>query len=210
MKLRLVIADDHGILRHGIRMIIESEADMEVVAEAACAQEALALISSHKPDIAIIDINLPDKNGFDLLKDIRREQPHLPVMFLTMHPEEIFAVRALQAGARGYLCKGSSSDELVKALRKVAGGGVYVSAALSDMLALQAIGQREKLPHERLSDREYQVLCLLATGKSVGQIAEALERSPNTISTLRKRILDKMGMTNNSELASYAINNRLV
>jgi two-component system invasion response regulator UvrY len=210
MKLRLVIADDHGILRQGIRMIIESEADMEVVAEATCAQEALALITTHKPDIAIIDINLPDKNGFDLLQDIRREQPDLPVIFLTMHPEEIFAMRALQAGARGYLCKDSSSDELVKALRKVVGGGVYVSAGLSEILARQASGKRKKLPHERLSDREYQVLCLLASGKSVGQIAESLERSPNTISTLRKRILDKMGMANNSELASYAINNQLV
>jgi two-component system invasion response regulator UvrY len=210
MKLRLVIADDHEIVRHGIRMIIESEADMEVVAEAACAREALAMITAQKPDIAVLDINLPDQNGFDLLQEIRRKQPHLPVMFLTIHPEEIFAMRALQAGAQGYLCKDSSSDELVKALRKLATGGVYVSTALSEILARQVSGQREKLPHERLSDREYQVLCLLASGKSVGQIAEALDRSPNTISTLRKRILDKMSMANNSELASYAINNQLV
>ena len=134
-KLRLVIADDHGIVRQGIRMIIESEEDMEVVGEAAWAYEALAIITAQKPDIAILDINLPDQNGFDLLQDIRRELPHLPVLFLTIHPEEIFAVRAMQAGAQGYLCKDSSSDELVKALRKIASGGIYVTASLAEILA---------------------------------------------------------------------------
>lgn len=210
MKLRLVIADDHGIVRQGIRMIIESEADMEVVGEAAYAYEALAIITAQKPDIAILDINLPDQNGFDLLQDIRRELPHLPVLFLTIHPEEIFALRAMQAGAQGYLCKDSSSDELVKALRKIASGGIYVTSSLAEILARGINKQHEKLPHERLSDREYQVLCRLAAGKSVGQIAEALDRSPNTISTLRKRILEKMGMENNSELARYAIKNQLI
>ncbi len=210
MNLKLVIVDDHGIVRQGIRLIIESEADMEVVGEADCAKDGLAIITAKKPDIAILDVNLPDQNGFDLLRDIKLSHPDLPVLFLTIHPEEILAVRALQAGAKGYLCKDSSSDELVKALRKLAGGGVYVSNSLSEILARDVSGQREKLPHERLSDREYQVLCLFASGKSVGQIAKALDRSPNTISTLRKRILDKMDMKNNSELAHYAINNQLI
>ncbi len=210
MNLKLVIVDDHGIVRQGIRLIIESEADMEVVGEADCAKDGLAIITAKKPDIAILDVNLPDQNGFDLLRDIKLTHPDLPVLFLTIHPEEILAVRALQAGAKGYLCKDSSSDELVKALRKLAGGGVYVSNSLSEILARDVSGQREKLPHERLSDREYQVLCLFASGKSVGQIAKALDRSPNTISTLRKRILDKMDMKNNSELAHYAINNQLI
>ena len=210
MNLKLVIVDDHGIVRQGIRLIIESEADMEVVGEADCARDGLAIITAKKPDIAILDVNLPDQNGFDLLRDIKLSHPDLPVLFLTIHPEEILAVRALQAGAKGYLCKDSSSDELVKALRKLAGGGVYVSNSLSEILARDVSGQREKLPHERLSDREYQVLCLFASGKSVGQIAKALDRSPNTISTLRKRILDKMDMKNNSELAHYAINNQLI
>ena len=210
MNLKLVIVDDHGIVRQGIRLIIESEADMEVVGEADCARDGLAIITAKKPDIAILDVNLPDQNGFDLLRDIKLTHPDLPVLFLTIHPEEILAVRALQAGAKGYLCKDSSSDELVKALRKLAGGGVYVSTSLSEILARDVSGQREKLPHERLSDREYQVLCLFASGKSVGQIAAALGRSPNTISTLRKRILNKMGMKNNSELAHYAINNQLI
>ena len=210
MNLKLVIVDDHGIVRQGIRLIIESEADMEVVGEADCARDGLAIITAKKPDIAILDVNLPDQNGFDLLRDIKLTHPDLPVLFLTIHPEEILAVRALQAGAKGYLCKDSSSDELVKALRKLAGGGVYVSNSLSEILARDVSGQREKLPHERLSDREYQVLCLFASGKSVGQIAKALDRSPNTISTLRKRILDKMDMKNNSELAHYAINNQLI
>ena len=210
MNLKLVIVDDHGIVRQGIRLIIESEADMEVVGEADCARDGLAIITAKKPDIAILDVNLPDQNGFDLLRDIKLTHPDLPVLFLTIHPEEILAVRALQAGAKGYLCKDSSSDELVKALRKLAGGGVYVSNSLSEILARDVSGQREKLPHERLSYREYQVLCLFASGKSVGQIAKALDRSPNTISTLRKRILDKMDMKNNSELAHYAINNQLI
>lgn len=210
MKLRLAIADDHGIMRQGIRKIIESEADMEVIGEAACAREAFTLITSLKPDIAILDINLPDQNGFDLMKDIRRNLPHLPVLFLTFHPEEIFAMRAMQAGAQGYLCKESSSEELVKALRKIADGGVYVTPSVAEILARGVNKENKKMPHERLSDREYQVLCLLAFGKSVSQIAEDLDRSPNTISTLRKRILGKMGMENNSELARYAIQNQLV
>ncbi len=210
MKLKLVLVEDHGIVRQGIRLIIESEADMEVIGEASCGREGLAIIAAQKPDIAILDINLPDINGMDMLREIRLIHPDLPVLLLTIHAEEILAVRALQAGAKGYLCKDSSSDELAKALRKLASGGVYVSTSLSEILAREIGGQRGKLPHERLSDREYQVLCLLASGKSVGQIAEALDRSPNTISTLRKRILDKMGMKNNSELAYYAINNQLV
>ena len=166
--------------------------------------------NTSQPDIAVLDINLPDRNGFELLQDIQRSLPQLPVLFLTMHPEEILAVRAMQAGAKGYLCKNCSSEELVKALRKLATGGVYVSASLGELLALEIGRKREKLPHERLSDREYQVLCQLASGKSVGQIAEVLHRSPNTISTLRQRILEKMGMENNSELAHYAISNQLV
>ena len=210
MNLKLVIVDDHGIVRQGIRLIIESEAGMEVVGEADSAEDGLAIIAAKKPDIAILDINLPDQNGFNLLRDIRLAHPDLPVLFLTIHPEEILAVRALQAGAKEYFCKDCSSDELIKALRKLAGGGVYVSASLSEILARDVSGQREKLPHERLSDREYQVLCLFASGKSVGQITAALDRSPNTISTLRKRILEKMGMKNNSELAHYAINNQLI
>ncbi len=210
MKIKLVLVDDHSIVRQGIKMIVNSEADMEIVGEAACALNGLELIKTLQPDIAILDINLPDRNGFELLQDIQRCQPNLPVLFLTMHPEEILAVRAMQAGAKGYLCKNCSSEELVKALRKLAAGGVYVSASLGELLALEVGKQREKLPHERLSDREYQVLCQLASGKSVGQIAEKLHRSPNTISTLRQRILTKMGMENNSELARYAINNQLV
>ncbi len=210
MKIKLVLVDDHSIVRQGIRMLVNSEADMEIVGEAACALNGLELIKTLQPDIAILDINLPDRNGFELLQDIQRCQPNLPVLFLTMHPEEILAVRAMQAGAKGYLCKNCSSEELVKALRKLAAGGVYVSASLGELLALEIGKQREKLPHERLSDREYQVLCQLASGKSVGQIAEKLHRSPNTISTLRQRILTKMGMENNSELARYAINNQLV
>ena len=210
MKIKLVLVDDHSIVRQGIKMIVNSEADMEIVGEAACALDGLELIKTLQPDIAILDINLPDRNGFELLQDIQRCQPNLPVLFLTMHPEEILAVRAMQAGAKGYLCKNCSSEELVKALRKLAAGGVYVSASLGELLALEVGKQREKLPHERLSDREYQVLCQLASGKSVGQIAEKLHRSPNTISTLRQRILTKMGMENNSELARYAINNQLV
>ena len=210
MKIKLVLVDDHSIVRQGIRLIVNSEVDMEVVGEAACALDGLDLIKTLQPDIAVLDINLPDRNGFELLQDIQRSLPHLPVLFLTMHPEEILAVRAMQAGAKGYLCKHCSSEELVKALRKLAAGGVYVSAALGELLALEIGRKREKLPHERLTDREYQVLCQLASGKSVGQIAEALHRSPNTISTLRQRILEKMGMENNSELARYAISNQLV
>ena len=122
MNLKLVIVDDHGIVRQGIRLIIESEADMEVVGEADSARDGLAIITAKKPDIAILDVNLPDQNGFDLLRDIKLTHPDLPVLFLTIHPEEILAVRALQAGAKGYLCKDSSSDELVKALRKLASG----------------------------------------------------------------------------------------
>jgi two-component system, NarL family, invasion response regulator UvrY len=208
--LRILIADDHPLFRRGLKQIITETSDMVVADEAADGREALSKAATGDYDVLLLDISMPFMNGVDVLSQLRNERPTLPVLMLSMHPEEQYAVRALRAGASGYLTKESAPEELVAAIRKVSTGGKYVSASLAERLA--AIVQRdgEALPQETLSHREHQVMCLIASGKTVSEAARELSLSVKTISTYRARILEKLNMKNNAELMRYAIKNQLV
>jgi len=208
--IKILIADDHTIVREGLKQIIINTAGMVVTGEAANGQETLDLIRKNNFDVILLDIAMPEKDGLAILKQLKREKIELPVLVLSMHPEEQYAVRVLKMGVAGYLTKASASDELIKAIRKISTGKKYISDSLAEKLALDLDIDTEKLPHEYLSDREFQVLCMIASGKTVTNIAEELSLSVNTISTYRVRVLDKLKMTSNSELTRYAIKNQLV
>jgi len=208
--IKILIADDHTIVREGLKQIIINTAGMVVTGEAANGQETLDLIRKNNFDVILLDIAMPEKDGLAILKQLKREKIELPVLVLSMHPEEQYAVRVLKMGVAGYLTKASASDELIKAIRKISTGKKYISDSLAEKLALDLDIDTEKLPHEYLSDREFQVMCMIASGKTVTNIAEELSLSVNTISTYRVRVLDKLKMTSNSELTRYAIKNQLV
>jgi DNA-binding NarL/FixJ family response regulator len=210
MMLKILIADDHAIVRQGLKQIVTDTQDMTVSGEATNGQELLDKIREGEYDVVVLDITMPVKNGMDVLKQLRTERPELPVLMLSIHPEEQYALRALKAGASGYLTKESAPDELVVAIRKVSSGGKYISASLAEKLAFDLGGGREKEIHEMLSDREYQVLCMIASGKTVTEIAQELLLSEKTVSTYRSRVLEKMNMKNNAELTYYAIKNQLI
>ena len=208
--IKILIADDHAIVRRGLKQIVAGEPDMAVFGEAHDAREVLELVRKQDWDIAVLDITMPGRSGLDVLKELKVERPKLPDLVLSVHPEDQFAVRVLRAGASGYMTKESAPEELVKAIRKVVAGGKYVSASLAEQLACDLKSSSEKLCHETLSDREYQVMCRIASGKTVKEIAEELSLSGKTISTYRARILEKMKMKTSAELTHYAIQNRLV
>ena len=208
-KKNVMIVDDHPVVRQGVKLIIGLEQDFTVISEAASAEEAFASYRAHKPDIVVLDLNLPDQNGFAVLQRLLREAPDLPVLILSVQPEEHMAVRALKAGASGFINKESAPEELIKALRTVAGGRRYISQEFAQWLALDASGQRDQLAHEKLSERELEVMVMLAHGQSISDIANMLHRSPNTISTYRARILSKMGLANNAALTEYALTHHL-
>ena len=207
--LKVLIADDHPVIREGLKRIILQTRDIEVAAEAANGQEVLDQARRRRPDVIVLDISMPGRDGLEILKQLKSQNPRLPVLVLSQHPEGRYAVRALRAGASGYLTKESASSELITALRKVASGGKYVSASLAEKLASEVNTDSEKPPHEILSDREYAVLCLLGAGKTVSEIGEELSLSVKTISTYRTRILGKMNMTHNAELIRYVIQQQL-
>jgi two-component system invasion response regulator UvrY len=208
--IRVLLADDHPVVRRGLRQILEDEVDMEVAGEAENAQETLDLVSEKKCDVLVLDIEMPGRSGLDVLKELRKHRPKLPVLVLSIHSEKQFAVRILRAGAVGYLTKESAPEELVKAIRTVYRGGKYISASVADELASELDQGTEQAPHATLSNREFEVLLMIASGKTVSQIAEELSFSVKTISTYRARILAKMGMKTNAELTHYAIENKLV
>jgi len=208
--LRILIADDHAIVRQGLKQIVAETRDIVVAGEASNGQELLDKIRVDDYDVVVLDITMPVRNGMDVLKQLRSERPRLPVLILSIHSEEQYASRALRAGASGYLTKESAPDELVVAIRKVSLGGKYISSSLAEKLAFELEIGREQTPHERLSDREYQVMCMIASGKTVTEIAQELSLSEKTISTYRSRILEKMKMKNSAELTYYAIKNQLV
>jgi two-component system, NarL family, invasion response regulator UvrY len=208
--IRIVIADDHPIVRAGLKQILADASDIEVVAEAGDGHEILKLIRKGDVDVVLLDISMPGLMGLDALKQMNAENSKLPVLVLSMHPEEQYAIRVLKAGASGYLTKAAAPEQLIGAIRKVYRGGRYVSDALAEKLALGLKVGASGLPHENLSDREYQVLCLISSGKTVKEIAEELSLSEKTISTYRTRILEKMNMKSNAELAHYGIKNELV
>jgi DNA-binding NarL/FixJ family response regulator len=208
--IKILIADDHPIVRKGLKEIIEETPGMKVVDEASNGQEVLEKVFKKDINVVLLDISMPGRSGLDILRDMKRQKPKLVVLVLSMHPEEQYAVQALKEGASGYLTKKSAPDELLTALRKVSSGGKYVSASLAEKLAYALEKDGEKPPHETLSVREYEVMRMIASGKTVTEIARELFLSPKTISTYRARILEKMRMKNNAQLVRYAIKNRLV
>src|SRR5213075_1143164 len=208
--MKVIIADDHPVVRQGLRQMLAAEADLSVVGEAKNGQEVVELSRKVPWEVAVLDYNMPGKSGLELIKELRQRYPGRAVLILSMYPEDRYAVRALKAGAAGYLTKESAPEELVSAIRKVAGGGRYVTPTLGEKLALELEDNRGKPLHETLSDREYQVMWMIASGKTVRQIADELFLSPNTVSTHRTRILRKMNMKSNAELMHYAIAHHLV
>jgi DNA-binding NarL/FixJ family response regulator len=209
-KIRVLIADDHAIIRQGLKQILSDTEDLEVVAEADGGVKALQVLRNTQCDVVLMDVSMPDRNGIDTLKLVKKEFARLPVLILSMHPEEQYAVRALRAGAAGYLSKQGAPEQLVTAIRQVAAGKKYVSAAVAEELA-NAIGEDvERPPHEKLSDREYQTLCMISSGKTLTQIAEQLNLSVKTVSVYRARLLEKMKLRNNAELTHYGLKHGLV
>ena len=208
--IRILIADDHEIFRRGLKQIVAEVPDMSVVGEAANAEEVLGLTRGRKCDVIVLDISMPGRSGLEALRELKQSRPKLPVLVLSMHSEEEYAVRAMRANAAGYLTKRSAPKELIGAIRKVVGGGKYVSPSLAEKLASALASDISAAPHESLSDREYQVMRMIGEGMRLSEIAAALSLSEKTISTYRARIMEKMGMRKNSELIRYAIQQKLV
>ncbi|MDD2991043.1 MAG: response regulator transcription factor [Zoogloea sp.] len=207
--IRVLIADDHAIVRQGLRQILSDTPDLTVSGEAENGVQAVQMVRNGEWDVVLMDVSMPDRNGIDALKLIKKEFPRLPVLILSMYPEEQYAIRALKAGAAGYLTKQSAPDLLVTAIRQVASGKKYVSPSLAEELA-NAIGEDSERPaHEKLSDREYQTLCMIASGKTPTEIAEALNLSVKTVSVYRARLLEKMHLRNNAELTHYGLKHGL-
>ncbi len=209
-KLRVLLADDHAIIRDGLRQILADTEDMEATGEAANGPEVMALVRERAWDLLVLDISMPGRSGLDLIRMVKEESPRLPILILSMHQEEQYAVRALHAGASGYLTKESDSELLLHAMRRVAAGGVYVSEKVAELMARGLRPPSSALPHTLLSDREYQVFNLLVQGLGPGDIATELSLSVKTISTHKTRILQKMGMGNLSELVRYAVSHHLI
>ncbi len=205
-----MIVDDHAILRAGLKQVLSETDDIEVIAEGKTANDAIQLSRTNSADVMLLDITLPDRSGIEALQYIKKDNPQLSVLMLSMHREDQYALRALKAGASGYLCKQSASDELVDAVRIVAKGKKYISPAVAEILANQVASETEKPLHETLSNREYETLLMIASGQSVSEIAEKLSLSVKTISMYRTRLLEKMQLKHNAELTHYAIKNNLV
>jgi DNA-binding NarL/FixJ family response regulator len=208
--IRVFIADDHAIVREGLKQILAEQRDIIVAGEAENGNDAVRLFRKSRCHVLLLDISMPDRNGIDVLKLVKKEKPELAVLMLSMHREDQYAIRSLKAGAAGYLTKQSAPRELVTAIRQVAAGQKYVSAALAQALASQVGEDHETPVHETLSDREYQTLMRIASGKTVSEIAQELSLSVKTISEYRARLLVKMKLKNSAELTHYAIRNQLV
>ncbi len=206
--IKIIIADDHALVREGLKSLLREEGDFAVIAEANNGHELLASVREHQCDVVVLDISMPGKSGLEVLSELRSQYPKLPILLLTMHAEDRFAMRAIRLGASGYVTKDAAPRELVTAIRKVVKGGKYVSAQLAEQLA-STFGTTRKT-HESLSDREFQVFSLIATGKKVNQIAKELHISAGTVYTHRARVYQKMSMHNDSELTRYAVENKLI
>lgn len=207
---KILILDDHEVVREGVKKILEEEPEPVTFGEADNAPEALRIVRDEDWDVVVLDLSLGERSGLEVLKELKQIRPRLPVLILSMHSEEQYARRAFKAGATGYIMKGSPRAELVNAINKVIKGGVYVSPTLAERLAIDLSSGTNRAPHEALSNREFEVMRLIASGKTVGEIAEILRLSDKTISTYRARILEKTGMKTNAELTRYAIQNKLV
>lgn len=210
MTIRLLLADDHQIVREGLKGILTAHADLQVVAEASNSDEVLAAVRGVGFDVLLLDISMPGRTGLELIKCAHQERAHLPILVLSMHNEQQYAVRALRAGAAGYLTKDSAGAELVTAIRKVAAGGRYITPTVAEQLALEVGPAPDMPPHQLLSDREFEVFRLLVSGQSVTQIAERLHLSVKTVSTHKSRLMEKMHLANQAELVRYALDNALI
>lgn len=207
--IQVLIADDHAIVRDGLRHILDETSDIRVAGEARSADEAVEKAGQEHFDVMLLDISMPERSGLDILEEVRDLSPNTQVLILTMHPEEQFAVKAIKGGAAGYLTKDSASEELIEAIRRVAEGRRYVSHSVGEQLALALTSDVRRPLHERLSEREYQVLCMIGGGSSIKDIAEELQLSAKTVRTYQSRILTKMGMRGNLEIVHYVVKNQL-
>jgi two-component system, NarL family, invasion response regulator UvrY len=209
-KLQILLADDHRMFREGLKKVLSESSAFVVAGEAGNAQDALQKVRTSDFDLVILDISMPGMDGIDVLKQIKQMKPHLHVLILSMHPEDQYAFRAIKGGASGYLTKDKATDELIEAIRRIASGRRYISPDVAEQLAIDIEKDSDRPLHKKLSDREYQVMCLIATGKTVKQIAVELSLGVSTISTLRGRILKKFDMKTNTEIAHYAVKHGLV
>ena len=210
VPVRVLIADDHPVVRHGLKTMLDADPEVDVVGEARDGDEAFELAHQVDWDVAVLDYSMPGRGGVELLSDVKHDYPEKPVLILSIYPEDPHGLRALKAGAAGYISKETAGEELTAAVKKVATGGRYISATLAEKLAMRLTPEQERPPHERLSDREYRVMWMLATGKTLHQIAEEMRLSPSTVSTYRGRILKKLGLTTNVDLVHYAMKHRLI
>lgn len=208
--IKVLVIDDHGVVRQGIKQILSQTSDISVGGDASTGAEGIAQAESGGWDAILLDLALPDNHGLDVLKELRRSDLKVPILVLSMHPEDQFALRAIRAGASGYLTKNGAVDELASAIRTVVSGRHYLSPWLADRLAREASGDPSKPPHELLSDREYEVLMRIASGKTTKDIASEFKISPKTIGTYRMRLAKKMGLTTDSELTAYVFRHRLL
>jgi DNA-binding NarL/FixJ family response regulator len=208
--IQVLIADDHAVVREGIKRIIADTPDVRVAGEAADGQQLLDMVAKGGWDVVLMDLSMPGPSGLDLLKGIRQRAPQLPLLVLTMYPEDQYAVRTLKAGASGYIHKGSPPGEMVEAIRAVSAGRKYISPAVAQCLANHVGEGVEELPHSKLSNREHEVFCLIASGKTVTEIASALALSVKTVSTFRRRVLEKLGLRHNADLTRYAMRHGLI
>jgi len=208
--IRVLLADDHAVVRAGLREILTDAGDITVAGEATNGQEVMVQIRGQDFDVAVLDMSMPGRSGIDLIKQVKSEKPKLRILILSMHSEQQYAVRALKAGASGYLTKESAADELVAAIRRIAAGGAYVTPETAERLALDANRASDAPPHTLLSDREFQVFQLIAKGSAVGEIAKQLSLSVKTVSTHKTRVLEKMGLANQAELIRYALEHKLL
>ena len=208
--IKITIVDDHSIVRSGLVKILKEESDMMILAETSGYAELFASLKNSRPDIILLDISIPGKNGLEILKEVKQYYPSVKVLMLSMHPEDRFAVRAIKAGASGYVTKESASEELVRAIRQVYNGGKFITPSLTEKLVnyFEILGNKPE--HEKLSDRELQIMNMIASGKKVKEIAYELSLSPATIATYRARVLEKMNLKSNVELANYALRHNLV
>ena len=208
--ISILVVDDHALIRKGLKQLLEDTPDIRITGEAECGVQAINMVRAHHYDLVLLDISLPDKQGIDVLRQLKMEHPNIKVIVLSMHPEDQYGVRTLKAGALGYLNKQSAPDLLIGAIRQVLSGKKYISEIIAEQLLNNLIGESQELLHQTLSNREYQTLCLMASGKTLTEIAEDMSLSPKTISVYRGRMLEKMGFKNNAEAIHYAITYHLV
>lgn len=208
--ISILVVDDHALIRKGIKQLLKDIPDIRVIGEAAAGTQTINMVRDHSYDLVLLDIDLPDKHGMDVLKQLRAEQPDIKIIVLSMYPEDQYGLRAMKAGAMGYIDKQNTPEELVGAIRQVINGKKYISETLAEQLLNNLIGESQDMMHQSLSNREYQTLCLMSSGKSMIEISEAMLISPKTVSVYRARMLEKMGFRNNAEAIHYAIAHHLV